>query len=195
MLRLFPILLLIVGLSGCKTWHAVHSIDEFTDQHTKMVTVGEWKTNNIVFTKSLKFYPFVGVSNKDVFVGIRSGGIYKIPTGTVQLRIDTNPAWTISPEETPITLSPAYPTMKTPNMPALEKVQKQMMNNITQIMSPYTATTGDKAQKIIKEMLTGSILKYRIIGQNQAGSTTGTIKLDKSFKDAIQEIGITTSSL
>lgn len=38
-------------------------------------------------------------------VGLISGGAFKMPLGVVQLRVDTNAAWTIDPAETPVDTS------------------------------------------------------------------------------------------
>jgi len=57
-------------------------------------------------------------------------------------------------------------------------------------MSPFTAATGEKAAAILKELVHGKVLRFRLIGINQAASTTGEIKLDPSFISAVVEIGI-----
>lgn len=69
------------------------------------------------------------------------------------------------------------------------------MENMTKIMSPYTATTGDKAKSIIKEMLLGKVIKYRTVGMNQAASTTGEAVIDGSFLKSLREIGINPENL
>jgi len=178
-----------VHLPTSTTWSAVSNTDEFTDINTRMVTTAEWSGNGLILTRSMSYYPFVGIQNGEIFVGIRSGGAYRIPTGTVQIRIDSNQAWTITPEETPIYLAPAVPGMNPVNS-TLDDVQNQAMRNVTKLMSPYTATTGDKARAIIREMLSGKVVKYRIIGMNQAASTTGEAIIDSSFADSLRKIGL-----
>ncbi|PCI40993.1 MAG: hypothetical protein COB46_05445 [Rhodospirillaceae bacterium] len=188
-----------IFLAGCQTtgttWQATNKVDEFTDKQTKMVTVGEWPSANYLVTQSLKYYPFVGIQNDMIFVGIRSGGRYRVPTGTVQLRIDSSPTWTISPEETPVALSSSYPILQIQTMPEFANLQSQIMENMTKMMSPYTAATGEKAKKIIKEMMKGKVIKYRVVGANQAASTTGEVALNVSFIKALLLIGITRSFL
>lgn len=189
-------------LVGCATmgplWKPVSNVDEFTDVSTKMVTVGEYAGGSLVVTQSLKYYPFVGIQNGELFVGVRSGGRFRVPTGTVQIRIDANPAWTITPDETPVALAPSVPTMQMEVMPQsvdMVSLQKQAMANVTKMMSPYTAATGDKAKNIIREMLNGKVVKYRTVGMNQAASTTGEVNLDTSFVEAIKSIGIDPESM
>lgn len=195
MLRFIAFILFATSLTGCASlpapkWEAIISKDEFTDKTTKFATFGEWTTSKgYLVTYSLNFYPFVGIQDGLVLFGIRSGGSVRIPTGTVQVRIDDNASWTISPAETPIILSPVVPTIDYPNMPEFLGMQKQMADNLTKIMSPYTATTGEKAKAIIKEMIAGKVIKYRIVGANQAASTTGKVELDNSFHKAIKKIG------
>lgn len=196
-----------IALSACITipeggplWKPIVTTDEFSDQTTKMVTVGEYRTSNVIWTRSLKYYPFVGVQNGEIYVGIRSGGVYRVPTGTVQIRVDNHPAWTITPEETPLSLAPAIPTVAVPNMPsearaALENAQQQSATNVMKIMSPYTAATGDKARNILRQMVSGRTIKYRTIGINQAASTTGEVEIDTSFIKALRDIGISPENL
>lgn len=190
-------------LAGCQTagqiWNPSISKDQFTDKVTKMVTVGEGLSNQIIITQSLRYYPFVGLQDGDIYVGIRSGGRYRIPTGTVQIRIDENNSWTINPEETPIYLAPSMPAP--PSVEAagmldiVEKTQAQAMGNVARIMSPYTATRGDKARAILKEMVNGKVVKYRTVGFNQAASTTGEVKIDESFLSSLRAIGITPENM
>ena len=81
------------------------------------------------------------------------------------------------------------------SMTAEQKAQYQAtfensMENATKIMSPYTAVSGEKAKKILSEMVSGTKLIYRRVGFNQAASSTGEYKLDMSFQNALTECGI-----
>lgn len=196
--------LLLALLGGCQTapgrvWNSTSNQDQFTDQVTKMVTVGEWRSDTAIVTRSLRYYPFVGVQDGEIYVGIRSGGKHRIPTGTVQIRIDENKAWTIGPDETPVYLVPSLPKTPVAAPPGMtelvEKTTAQAMSNAAKMMSPYTAATGDKAKSIIKEMLAGKVVKYRTVGFNQAASTTGEVNIDESFVQSLREIGIAPESL
>ena len=211
--RSFILIAFSLTLLGCQTsgqpsgqrWNAISSKDEFTDKVTKMVTVGERLSTSLITTYSLKYYPFVGIQDGELYVGIRSGGRIRVPTGTVQLRIDDNPAWTISPDETPVNFIPLLSSPTTvkatttadnqPDVTATttvntQEIQKKMIENITKIMSPYTAVTGNKARSIVKEMLHGKVIKYRTIGLNQAASTTGEVIIDDSFEKSLRLIGL-----
>lgn len=57
-------------------------------------------------------------------------------------------------------------------------------------MSPFTATGGDKAQQIIKELVRGKTLRFRTIGVNSAASSTGWAALDESFLSGLKSLGI-----
>lgn len=199
----------MVLLIGCQAtgkitgqvWSPVIGQDEFTDKVTKMVTVGDLLSDKFVYTRSLRYYPFVGVRDGEIYVGIRSGGPYRVPVGTVQIRVDGNKSWTISTEETPVHLAPDIPASSVPvalngdveNL--IQKTHNQAMSNAAKMMSPYTATTGDKAKSIIREMVRGKIVKYRTVGFNQAASTTGEVKIDNSFLSSLRAIGITPENL
>ncbi|MEE4632291.1 hypothetical protein V2K98_02005 [Pseudomonas alliivorans] len=202
MKRIIALSMFAFALGGCASgpvWKATGSTDEFTDKTTMMVTTGDFSTGGSIVTSSLKFYPVVRKEGGQIYVGLISGGRFKIPVGTVQLRIDQNEAWTITPQETPVSSMPAaaqYVLNLPPEQAAIVKnAQEQAMINATQMMSPYTITGGDKAKKILRQMLSGKVLKYRVVGINQAASTTGEVELDPSLAESLRLIGINESSL
>lgn len=201
MKRIIALLTASLAVGGCagSVWKATGSTDEFTDKTTMMVTTGDFSAGSSIITSMLKFYPVVRKEGGQVYVGVMSGGRFKIPVGTVQLRIDQNEAWTITPQETPVSLMPAAPQYVLnlpPEQAAIVKnAQEQAMINATQMMSPYTITGGDKAKKILKQMLAGKVLKYRIVGINQAASTTGEVELDASLAESLSLVGIDAASL
>mgnify|MGYP003385538745 CR=1 FL=1 len=115
------------------------------------------------------------VVNGDIRVGIKSAGKYKIPVGGIQLRIDSNKAWTISSSETPLDYVPAgalnimaqhYQNLPEENRQLIQDAYKTTMEATSRAISPFTATTGEKATKILQEMLVGKNIKYRTIGLN-----------------------------
>lgn len=191
-----------LALGGCAagpTWQATGTTDEFTDKTTMMVTTSEFPASGSIVTRSLHFYPVVRKEGGDIYVGLMSGGRFKIPVGTVQLRIDQNEAWTITPQETPVSMMPAAPQYSL-NLPSeqaalIKQTQDQAMLNVTQMMSPYTVTGGEKARKILKQMLAGHTLKYRTVGINQAASTTGEAVIDPTLAESLRAIGINPESL
>ncbi len=190
------LLLAATMLSGCagSVWKATGTTDEFTDKTTMMVTTGNFTAGSSIITSSLKFYPVVRKEGGEIYVGLMSGGRFKIPVGTVQIRIDQNEAWTITPQETPMGLVPASPelTLGLPPEQAelIKKTQAQAMENAYKMMSPYTVTGGDKAKSILRQMLAGRALKFRTVGINQAASTTGEVVLDESLAQSLRMIGI-----
>ncbi|MGM7282592.1 hypothetical protein ABRY74_12205 [Pseudomonas guariconensis] len=191
-----------LNLGGCAagpTWQATGTTDEFTDKTTMMVTTGDFPSSGSIVTRSLHFYPVVRKEGDEIYVGLMSGGRFKIPVGTVQMRIDQNEAWTITPQETPVWLVPSVPqySMNLPPEQAaiVKSAQDQAMTNAAQMMSPYTVTGGDKAKKILKQMLSGQNLKYRTVGINQAASTTGEAVIDPSLAESLRLIGIDPTSL
>lgn len=181
-------------------WFTQKNVDQFNDTSTCRVTVGGlYYANGTVLTYTNQFYPFVETVDSDLRVGVLSGGKVQVPVGNVQLRIDNNDSWTIETQETPVDYVPSSSTVDmTPYMSSLtaeQKVQFQStyessMENATKIMSPYTAVSGEKAKKILSEMVSGTKLIYRRVGFNQAASSTGEYKLDMSFQNALTECGI-----
>jgi hypothetical protein len=216
MRKVFIMLALVVGLTSCagfkptELWFVTEHVDRFDDSLSQMVTIGEEIPRLIGWggvTESMRYYPFVGRREGEIIFGVRSGGKFRIPTGTVQIRVDGNKAWTISPDETPIYLAPETPKMAMPptnvdpntelgkNMVAysdmMKNAQGNMQDSIRKQMSPFTAATGEKAKAIIREMLSGKKIIYRTVGINQAASTEGEVLIDESFARAIKQIGIT----
>jgi hypothetical protein len=213
-----------LGLAGCAVptapivkkneWVAITDADRFADSPVRMVTIGEPTYSESLFmTKFKHYYPFVQLKDGELIVGIRSGGQYKIPAGAVQMRIDGNMTWDISPEETPVYLIPDQATLtvsipkttpvdtNTPHgkamadsMAASKAMTEEMRENtpkyLARTLSPFTAATGDKAKAIIKEMFSGRRIIYRSIGYNQADSTEGEVLIDESFNKAMSEIGV-----
>lgn len=195
------LLVAVTMLSGCagSVWKATGTTDEFTDKTTMMVTTGNYTAGSSIITSSLKFYPVVRKEGGEIYVGLMSGGRFKIPVGTVQIRIDQNEAWTITPQETPMGLVPASPELALGLPPEqaelIKKTQAQAMENVYKMMSPYTITGGDKAKSILRQMLAGQTLKFRTVGINQAASTTGEVVLDESLAQSLRLIGIDPKSL
>lgn len=189
-MKKFIIFIIFFLLGGCQTipnhWIASISKDSFTDETTKIVIIGSFSLDNYSYLEFGKIYPFVAIKNDILYVGIRSGGDYGIPVGTVQIRIDDNPAWTITPDETPVEFVPGVPKVQGVNPEQWEAV----MAGMTKIMSPYTVTSGDKACQILRQMIQGATIRYRTIGLNQAASSTGECKIDASFLESLQKIGI-----
>lgn len=190
MKAVFCLLSIVALLTGCvsssgpdraRTWKTTSKTDQFTDVTTKTVEMnvggGAYNYSKMTF--------FVGARTNSVFVGVKS--LSNFPVGTVQLRVDENPAVTISPAETPVLFSPSIPLSTNQ---AMASVQSETMMNMTQIMSPFTATGGDKAQQIIKELVRGKTLRFRTIGVNSAASSTGWAALDESFLSGLKSLGI-----
>ncbi|PSJ46993.1 hypothetical protein C7I36_03595 [Zobellella taiwanensis] len=192
-------------LAGCATtspsisWVASTKVDEFTDNKTCSVSVGSFYTNGSVFTYSNHYYPYIEVVNGDLRLGVKSGGKHPIPVGDVQIRIDSNTAWTISSSETPLDYVPegTFSNMQeyAKNLPEqnqklVEDTYRTAMETTARAMSPFTATTGGKAQSILKEMLSGKKIKYRTIGLNQASSSTGEYDLGPSLQESLSRCGI-----
>ncbi|NMX35607.1 hypothetical protein [Pseudomonas sp. WS 5413] len=186
------------GTTPSVKWVANSKTDSFTDVSSCAVTVGSLYTSNGVFTMTNKYYPYIEVVNGDLRVGVKSGGRFLIPVGDVQLRIDQNKAWTISTSETPLDYVPegqlkamqAYAPKDPQQQQIVENAYKTAMDATARSMSPFTASTGEKAQSILKEMRSGKTLIYRTVGLNQAASTTGEYVLDQSLELALRQCGI-----
>jgi hypothetical protein len=212
-MKYFSMLITISVLTGCASitpkveWIASSEFDPFTDKTACTVTTGSLYTQSSVYTYANHLYPFIEVVNGELRVGLKSGGKYKVPVGDVQLRIDKNKAWAISMSETPVNVKPnphasaqvdvmtEYAKSLPPEQQALVvNSYKAAMSSTGKMLSPYTATTGDKAKAIVQEMLEGNTLIYRTLGFSQAltygGSSTGEFLLDDSLEAALNKCQI-----
>lgn len=201
--KILPIVIFtVIGCANNSTkqnWISLNNTDQFTDKKTCTVTIGSFYSGDNVYTLNNSYYPYIQKDESNIYVGVQSGGKVKIPVGNIQLRIDNNQAWMITPSETPLLststdvnmVPPAYPDgMSDEQKKAFETTYKTAINNATKAMSPFTATSGDKAHKILIEMINGNKLIYRTVGLNQAASSTGEVLLDNSFKTALSQCGI-----
>jgi hypothetical protein len=176
------------------------SIDPFSDERTCDVTTASIYRTTGTYTVTGHLYPFVRYSKDQMMVGVKSGGRFEIPVGDVQLRIDNNDSWSISNIETPIDeqlkteMATNYETIVLPNLTeeqqkVYEDSYKKAMETATQLanqtLTTYTATTGQKANEILNQMLSGTTLIYRSKGYGAAQSDTGIFELDNSFAKSI----------
>ena len=193
----FTTILITLAISGCSiqspkpNWITSRQKDQFTDKTSCTIQLAKYYTGTSAYTRTGEYYPFISMVDNQLRVGVKSGGRFLIPVGDVQLRIDNNPAWNITTAETPTDSNaaanyklPSYANLTSEQQALITETQKSAMASITKTMSPYTATTGDKAEKIIQQLISGNKLIYRTVGLNQAGSTTGEYDL-ASMKESL----------
>ena len=201
-MKKFYFLIFVILCSGCATttWTSKVSIDEFTDNKTCKIIYGSDFGKG--FNKGLggiHYYPFIEKVNDEVIFGVQ--GDYNIPVGDVQIRVDQHKAITISYTETPVFYSASSAqTVDLSYLKNIEGIDQQAMQesinstmlNVQKISSPFTATSGEKANLIIRQMKNGSKLKMRVIGfgTNSVQSSSGEYDLDKQFMTVLSECGI-----
>lgn len=182
-------------LAGCVSagqrpvWMARNITDRFSDETICRVQPGDAIVDDVYSqfgipsaSRIMAIYPYVERRKAGIRVGMI--GFRNIPIGETQLRIDQNPAWTISPSETPVDSGSPVVGGVPPEIAA------SVGNSITQTLSPYTATTGAKAQQILAQLRAGSRVISRRVGPNAAASTTGEISLGADFNAALSKCGI-----
>lgn len=204
----------MLALAGCffapsvaaakkPVWVIERRVDQFTDITSCRVQPRAVTINRLIYPYAMQFYPYVETRGGEVRVGMFSGGGIAVPAGRVQLRIDDNDAWTIETTETPVDsevvsaaamagqMKSSMGTNLTPEMSAtFDQSANASAQTINQAMSPYTATTGDRAARLIAEMRGGRSMIYRRLAANAAGSTTGTIALGGDFNAALAACGL-----
>jgi hypothetical protein len=190
-------------LGGCASvpdpgnWIVAEHVDEFTDARTCRV---EQRARGSSLRQVMSFVPYAERRGEELRVGLRSATRYGgLPTGDVRLRVDENPAWTISTAETPIDARPAGEEAWSKALPAnatdtdrvqFEATTREAMGTIGKMISPYTAATGEKAAAMLAQMKSGTVLIYETSAFNQPGSSTGRVALDAQFKSALAACGL-----
>ena len=207
MTKTLLIYLLAILSTGCSMtpqepadpWVANFEYDEFTDETKCTVTTGSKYIGGSVYTYNSHFYPFIEKHKNEIWFGVKSGGKVPIPVGNIQVRIDRNDAWEILSSETPYE-SKGQTNFDIQNYVSnvSEEQRQQIVANYETMMAaaqkstlPYTATTGDKAESIIKQMLSGDRLIYRVTGFNHTNSSTGEYSLGADLKEALKKCAIT----
>lgn len=205
MYKLMSILIVVtpVLLSGCagKTgadaqWISQTTTDKFTDATTCTVIQGPSYTTQGVYDFTSKYSAFVSKSGSDVRVGVKGVGKYPAPMGDVQLRIDDNTPVMMSISETSLDFAPnisAPPLSDDLSDEAKEGIRIRyaaVMTAMAQSLSLYTAVQGPKAQALVSQMRAGKELVYRKVGKNQSSSEPSVVGLDSSFRDALDQCGI-----
>lgn len=191
---LLSIPVLFLGACASTNWSAKNYKDEFTDQKTCRVVYGTDFGKGIVKGMGgIHYYPFVENGPDGLVFGIHND--YDVPVGDVQIRVDGNSFITISQSETPLRLSSSAYELDTSYMKDIEGIDAEAMQNsmnatienVQKMSSPYSATTGEKAEKIISQLRFGKIMKMRIIGfgVNSVASTTGEYVLGEEFRQAL----------
>lgn len=196
------------ALSGCAStdnkgpWRASLTMDRFNDDIDCFVSVADYWGGDFLYTRQNHFYPYVQQKNGELRVGLRSGGRYPIPVGNVKLRIDKNPAWDLLVSESPVDTSPVNTmlpqdyvknlteSLDEKSKAIVEKSFSAQQKLTSQMLSTYTAATGDKAKKILQEMLTGKMLISQTAGIPGVKSTIGEALLNESLKMALEDCKI-----
>lgn len=191
------------------TWASTRVTDPVTGQSTCVVAVYD-KIGRVEYSRFGYLYPIVENNSKvGLLVGVSSGGQYRMPSGDILWRVDSNPHRELKAVDNPpgnstITLAP----YKTGNEVA-DKAMADAMANAQNVTNALTATStvasGDKAKAMLQEMLGGRTLIYR---QAQAAPAYGLpssqthrvgqftndglkpIPLDDSFRRSLAECGI-----
>jgi hypothetical protein len=199
-------ILISLNLIACTTiqdnWVAHRYDDDFLDK--KICRVEKESATQSKFSTGL-FYQFYNLNfyvenyGGETRVGIRSQPPVPI-INDVQLKTN-NKLYTFTNKDVPIDVKNSSDALSTNIMSTLladnkkSNTYNESIHNIiqesTNIRSPYRAFSGENANLLLKDILTsqGSI-KFRSIGFNAAQSTTGEFEVDQNFRNSIMECGI-----
>lgn len=196
-----------------EAWSATRTTDPITGQSSCVVAAYD-KVGRLEFSRFGYLYPVVENNSRlGLLVGVSTGGKFRVPSGDVLWRVDANPYRELKAADNPF--DPAAPTAtytpyKTGNA-AADKAVADAMALTQRLTAGMTATstmaTGEKAKKMLREMVAGQSLIFR---QAQAAPAYGLpssqtyrvgqftdeglkpIPLDDSFRRGLAECGIPT---
>ncbi|WP_434703009.1 hypothetical protein J3P85_19100 [Pseudomonas sp. Z1-12] len=194
---LVAIAIAIAMLSGCSTgpiWKISSETDVFSKRTSTIVTLGNYTAGTSILNIS-NVLPVVRKEKEGIYVGLMSDGDVPIPIVTAQIWIDQNEIWTISSQETPIILAkPSLAYVLGPQPKLIKQAQAQGLN-VNKVTGGCAVAGGDKAKAILKQMLTGRVLKFRTVDIDNAASSTQEVVLDESFFKSLKSIGVGPKSL
>jgi hypothetical protein len=178
-------------------WTAEKHIDSFTDIETCKVMPGSEFSRAFVFGTVEGLMHWYAVSyffaerrGDEVRAGFTNDKNLPIMSD-IQVRVDQNPAVTITAADTPIDTGPsiAIPQMQgvTPEVKA--QIEQSMKGALAR-MSPYRVFAGEKAVALLRQIVNGKRAIWRSIGGvNNASEDVTEIRID-GLSDALSECGI-----
>jgi len=195
-------------VSGCAPppWQAKSYTDDFSDASVCRVASAQGFKSG--FQEGLLLYTGKVITH-ELFAEMRSDGPrigvwgrFGVVAGDVQMRVDKNPTVNITAQDTPIDYAPTTPQItpvKIPNVTeeqqksyeeSLKQASQATTQSILATSSPYKVATGAKARVLLNQIESGKRIKFRVLGINQATTTTAEIEITDQFKDALQECGL-----
>lgn len=173
-------------------WNTRRLVDEFTDAQSCRVEPGGEFSRSFVrgMTGAFRTLHFYAENrNGEVRAGFMSEPLIAIP-GDVQIRVDSNPLTTITAADTPLDLAPSYTMPPTPGFTPEQQAQlEQTMRSSMAIASPYRVVTGERAVALLREIVGGRDVRWRVVSINAAASGTGTVRV-RGLREALTECGI-----
>jgi len=183
---------LVASPASALDWNTRRLVDEFTDAQSCRVEPGGEFSRSFVrgMTGAFRTLHFYAENrNGEIRAGFMSEPLIAIP-GDVQIRVDSNPLTTITAADTPLDLAPTYTIPATPGLTAEQQAQlEQTLRASMAIASPYRVVTGERAVALLREIVGGSEVRWRVVSINAAASGTGTVRV-RGLREALIECGI-----
>ncbi|ALE17110.1 hypothetical protein AMC99_01822 [Altererythrobacter epoxidivorans] len=195
-----------------EAWTVSRTSDPITGDSSCVVTAYD-TVAGMKYSRFGFLYPVVENNSKlGLLIGVSSGGQYRVPTGDILWRIDSNPHRTLRAADNPATaMNSAYTTQpfKTGNAETDKRIAEAMAQSgsmVAAITATSTMASGELAQDLLTEMVGGQTLLYRQaqvapayglpssqtgrVGQYTSDEGQVPFKLDASFHRGLKECGI-----
>lgn len=139
-------------------WQISRTSDPITGATTCVVAAYD-RAGGTTFSRSGALYPFVENSSAHgLLVGVSSGGKWRLPTGDIVWRVDSQPFRTLQAADNPAGMNASVIPSGNAAMSALVE---QQMRLIAAVTATSTVASGDTARAMLAEMLAGTGLVFR----------------------------------
>lgn len=195
-----------------EVWTVSRTSDPITGDSSCVVTAYD-TVAGMKYSRFGFLYPVVENNSKlGLLIGVSSGGQYRVPTGDILWRIDSNPHRTLRAADNPVTaMNSAYSAQpfKTGNPETDKRIEEAMAQSgsmVAAITATSTMASGELAEDMLAEMVEGQTLLYRQaqvapayglpssqtgrVGQYTSDEGQVPFKLDASFHRGLKECGI-----
>lgn len=176
----FAVLAACSGQAWAGDWKIVRLRDEFTDVSVCRIEPDGAFSRGLArglsgSYRSIHFF----AENRDgeVRAGFISEPAMPIP-GDIQLRVDDRPMRVIAAADTPIDSGPsiALPPMPNVSEDMRSELERTLRASLS-VASPYRVVVGDQARALLRELIAGQQVRWRVLAINAAASSTGRIRV------------------